>query len=46
MLIIESAPRPVYFDDKGQLLFFVRSGNSTRQLDVREAMEFAQNRWD
>ncbi len=45
MLIVEPAARAVYLEDGGQSKFFIRSGNSTRQLDVREAMEFAQNRW-
>ncbi len=46
MLIVEPAARAVYLEDGGQSKFFIRSGNSTRQLDVREAMEFAQNRWN
>lgn len=42
---IEKAPRPVYFEDGRNSVFFVRVGNSTRQLDVREALDYAQARW-
>ncbi len=45
MVIVEPAPRAVYLEINGQSVFFVRSGNSTRQLDVRETVEFVQNRW-
>jgi len=45
MLIVEPSPRAVYIEDGGKPTFFLRSGNSTRQLDVRETVEFAQNRW-
>ncbi len=45
MLSIEPAPRPVYQDQGKNSLFYVRSGNSTRQMDVREAVSFAKTRW-
>lgn len=45
LVVIRPAPRAVYMEDGGSSAFFVRSGNSTRQLDVREALSFAQTRW-
>ena len=45
MLSIEPAPRAVYLDENNVSNFYIRSGNSTRQLDVREAVNFAKNRW-
>jgi len=45
MLSIEPAPRAVYLDEGNASLFYIRSGNSTRQLDVREAVNFAKTRW-
>lgn len=45
MLIIEAAPRAVYLDEGKNSHFYIRSGNSTRHLDVREALEFAKTRW-
>lgn len=38
-VIVEPSERPVYFHDGNAARFFVRTGNSTRELDVREAME-------
>ncbi len=46
MLSIEPAPRAVYLDENNGSVFYIRSGNSTRQLDVREAVNFAKNRWN
>lgn len=46
MIIIRPAPRAVYLEDGSSSAFYVRSGNSTRQLDVREALSYARNRWD
>ena len=40
MLSIEPAPRAVYLDESNVSVFYIRSGNSTRQLDVREAVNF------
>ena len=44
-VIVEPADRPVYFHDAGTSHLFVRTGNSTRELDVREAMEHAARRF-
>jgi len=45
MLSIEPAPRAVYLNEGNVSVFYIRSGNSTRQLDVREAVDFAKDRW-
>lgn len=45
MIIIRPSPRAVYLEDGKASLFYVRSGNSTRQLDVRDALSYARNRW-
>ncbi|WP_434055027.1 MAG: ATP-binding protein [Roseibium sp.] len=45
MIIIRPAPRAVYMEDGKSSVFYVRSGNSTRQLDVREALNYARSRW-
>ncbi|WP_421980019.1 helix-turn-helix domain-containing protein [Roseibium sp.] len=45
MIIIRPAPRAVYMEDGRSSVFYVRSGNSTRQLDVREALNYARSRW-
>lgn len=45
MIIIRPAPRAVYLEEGKSSIFYVRSGNSTRQLDVREALNYANTRW-
>ncbi len=45
MVIIRPAPRAAYLEDGKASLFYVRSGNSTRQMDVREALDYAKSRW-
>jgi hypothetical protein len=45
MLSVEPASRAVYLDEGKTSQFYIRSGNSTRQLDVREALDFAKTRW-
>ncbi|MBN9674004.1 helix-turn-helix domain-containing protein [Roseibium aggregatum] len=45
MIIIRPAPRAVYLEEGKASVFYVRSGNSTRQLDVREALNYAHTRW-
>ena len=44
-VIVELSDRPVYFKDGGTSRLFVRTGNSTRELDVREAMEHIARRF-
>lgn len=44
-ITVERSPRPAYLEEGKNSAFFVRMGNSTRQLDVREALDYAKNRW-
>ncbi len=44
-IVAEPSPRPVYCRDEGVARYYLRSGNSTRELDVREAMEHIAQRW-
>lgn len=44
-VIVEPAAQPVYLADHGTTHFVVRVGNSTRELDVREAMEHIERRF-
>lgn len=44
-IIVKPSPKPVFVkDDKGEHLF-IRTGNSTRQLSTREAIEYCKIRW-
>jgi Schlafen, AlbA_2 len=45
VITAQEATRPVYVADGKSSAFYVRAGNSTRQLDVREALDYAANRW-
>lgn len=45
-VIVEPAGRPVYLKDSGQRKFYVRTGNSTRELDVPEAVDHIAARWE
>jgi hypothetical protein len=44
-ILVEPSPRPVYCRDAAVARYFLRTGNGTRELDVREAMEHAAQRW-
>jgi hypothetical protein len=44
-LIVSPAPRPVYVDQEGSPKFFLRSGASTREMNVREGIEWIATRW-
>lgn len=37
--------KPVFHDERGSVALFVRAGNGTRSLDVRETVEFVSSRW-
>lgn len=45
MVSMEPAARAVYLQEGNNQVFYVRAGNSTRKLDVKEALEFARSRW-
>lgn len=44
-LIVEPSPRPVYITQNNAPKLFVRTGGATRDLNVQEALEYAQVRW-
>ncbi len=44
-LIVSPAPRPVYLDQDGSPKFFLRSGATTREMNVREVIEWIATRW-
>lgn len=44
-IAVEPAERPVYFEDGSTARYFLRMGNSTRELDVREAVLHIADRW-
>jgi len=43
-VIIEKSLNPIYYTDDGVARFILRAGNSTRELDVREAQAHFQQR--
>jgi hypothetical protein len=45
LIAVEPAQRPVYCEEGKSARFFVRAGNSTRELDVRDAISHAAIRW-
>ena len=42
---VESADRPIYYQDGRTARYFLRTGNGTRELDVHEAVEHVARRW-
>jgi hypothetical protein len=44
-VIIASAPRPVYLEQSGAPKLYLRSGTTTRELNVREAIDYQSSRW-
>lgn len=42
---VKSSPKPVYVEDEKGEHLYIRSGNSTRMLSTREAIEYCKNRW-
>jgi hypothetical protein len=44
-VIIAPAPRPVFLDQGGTPKFYLRSGAATRELNVKEAIDFQATRW-
>ena len=44
-IAVEPSDRPVYCQDGPVARYFLRMGNSTRELDVREAMRHIGERW-
>lgn len=46
VISIRPSNKPVFISSGNKSEFWVRAGNSTRQLDVREANEYIHNHWD
>lgn len=44
-LVVEPSPRPVYVDEHGAPRYVLRMGNSSRELDVREAAAHIAAHW-
>jgi hypothetical protein len=44
-LSIKPSPKPAYVKDGIDEDLFIRTGNSTRQLSTREAVEYCKHRW-
>jgi hypothetical protein len=44
-VIVSPSPRPVYLSQGKETEFYVRTGASTRQLNVQEAIEYIKTRW-
>lgn len=43
---VSPSAKPVYADtEKGKGVFFVRAGNTTRNLDTKETVEYVEDRW-
>lgn len=38
-IVVEPCDRPIFCSDRGGDRYFLRTGNATRELDVREAVE-------
>ncbi len=45
VLSVEPAQQPVFVEDQGSAEFYVRSGASTRQFNVKEATDYIGSRW-
>ncbi len=44
-IIATPAPRPIYVKDSQDEHLYIRSGNSTRKLNVKEAIGYVKTRW-
>jgi len=44
-VIISKSHRPIYIKEGNDLKFYVRTGVSTRELNVQEAVEYISTRW-
>jgi hypothetical protein len=42
---IPKSPRAVYIAESGQTRFYVRTGNTTQELNPKEAVEYARGNW-
>ena len=46
ILKLKPSVEPVYLKDKNSKEFYIRAGNTTRPLDVEEAMKYIKIHWD
>lgn len=44
-VIVSPAPRPVFLDQGGTPKLYLRAGATTRELNVKEAIDYQANRW-
>ena len=44
-VIVSPAPRPVFLDQGGVPKLYLRAGAATRELNVKEAIDFQAARW-
>lgn len=44
-ILVTPAPKPVYVKEENQETFYIRTGNSTRALNTREAIEYIRTKW-
>lgn len=44
-VIVERSHRPVYVQQDGEARYFLRIGNATAELNVKEALEHVKLRW-
>lgn len=44
-VIVSPAPRPVFLEQGGAPKFYLRAGATTRELNVREVIDFQATRW-
>ena len=44
-IITSPSPRPVYLKEGNELKFYLRTGMSTRALNIQEAVDFIATRW-
>jgi hypothetical protein len=42
---VDKSKRPVYLDPQGKSEFYIRAGNSSQPLNVREATAYIQDHW-
>jgi predicted HTH transcriptional regulator len=45
-LDVDASPEAVYADEGKDIVFYIRTGNSTQQLNVREAVNYISRHWN
>ena len=44
-VVVGPSPHPVFLKEGGEETFWLRTGNSTRKLSVKEAVGYSKSRW-